>query len=84
MQQLAHLSSIDTKITEAGVAELKKALPKCDIIDPQSRHGLILPIRKHLNVTNHQMHYGAAGHDWPDGSNVHIVERHRRGLKSER
>jgi len=32
LQQLTDLDLYDTRVTQAGVAELQKALPKCDII----------------------------------------------------
>jgi hypothetical protein len=34
LEQLERLSLADTKVTKAGVAELKKALPKCKIYGP--------------------------------------------------
>jgi len=34
MQQLKMLGLNDTKITDAGAAELKKALPNCEIYGP--------------------------------------------------
>ena len=34
LQNLRSLSLRDTQITDAGVAELKKALPKCEISGP--------------------------------------------------
>jgi len=34
MQQLKSLYLVNTKVTKAGVAELKKALPNCEIHGP--------------------------------------------------
>ena len=34
LQQLEHLGLLPTKVTKAGVAELQKALPKCEILGP--------------------------------------------------
>ncbi len=38
LQNLETLFLTDTKITKAGVAELKKALRKCRIVEPDSHY----------------------------------------------
>jgi len=34
LQKLERIYLFDTKVTKAGVAEFKKALPKCSILGP--------------------------------------------------